>query len=325
MKAFFNLYLGGNTMPIRIPDNLPAREILEREHIFVMGEERAFHQDIRPLEIAILNLMPLKETTETQLLRLLGNTPLQINITLLFPKNHQTKNTAPEHLQSFYHSFDEIKYKNLDGMIITGAPVEDLPFEEVNYWEELKEIMEWSRTHVTSTLHICWGAQAGLYYHYGIQKHSLPQKMFGVFPHTVRVKSADLLRGFDDIFYVPHSRHTEVKLEDVYREPRLEVLSTSEESGLYIASSRHGSRIFVMGHSEYDPFTLKEEYTRDLGKRDDVPFPKYYFKDDDANQEPVVRWKSHSNLLFSNWLNYYVYQVTPFEIERVDGMPEYKK
>lgn len=312
-------------MPIRIPDNLPAREILEREHIFVMGEERAFHQDIRPLEIAILNLMPLKETTETQLLRLLGNTPLQINITLLFPKNHQTKNTAPEHLQSFYHSFDEIKYKNLDGMIITGAPVEDLPFEEVNYWEELKEIMEWSRTHVTSTLHICWGAQAGLYYHYGIQKHSLPQKMFGVFPHTVRVKSADLLRGFDDIFYVPHSRHTEVKLEDVYREPRLEVLSTSEESGLYIASSRHGSRIFVMGHSEYDPFTLKEEYTRDLGKRDDVPFPKYYFKDDDANQEPVVRWKSHSNLLFSNWLNYYVYQVTPFEIERVDGMPEYKK
>ncbi len=325
MKAFFNLYLGGNTMPIRIPDNLPAREILEREHIFVMGEERAFHQDIRPLEIAILNLMPLKETTETQLLRLLGNTPLHINITLLFPKNHQTKNTAPEHLQSFYHSFDEIKYKNLDGMIITGAPVEDLPFEEVNYWEELKEIMEWSRTHVTSTLHICWGAQAGLYYHYGIQKHSLPQKMFGVFPHTVRVKSADLLRGFDDIFYVPHSRHTEVKLEDVYREPRLEVLSTSEESGLYIASSRHGSRIFVMGHSEYDPFTLKEEYTRDLGKRDDVPFPKYYFKDDDANQEPVVRWKSHSNLLFSNWLNYYVYQVTPFEIERVDGMPEYKK
>ncbi len=325
MKAFFNLYLGGNTMPIRIPDNLPAREILEREHIFVMGEERAFHQDIRPLEIAILNLMPLKETTETQLLRLLGNTPLQINITLLFPKNHQTKNTAPEHLQSFYHSFDEIKYKNLDGMIITGAPVEDLPFEEVNYWEELKEIMEWSRTHVTSTLHICWGAQAGLYYHYGIQKHSLPQKMFGVFPHTVRVKSADLLRGFDDIFYVPHSRHTEVKLEDVYREPRLEVLSTSEESGLYIASSRHGSRIFVMGHSEYDPFTLKEEYTRDLGKRDDVPFPKYYFKDDDPNQEPVVRWKSHSNLLFSNWLNYYVYQVTPFEIERVDGMPEYKK
>lgn len=311
-------------MPIRIPDNLPAKEILEKEHIFVMGEERAFHQDIRPLEIAILNLMPLKETTETQLLRLIGNTPLQINITLLFPKNHQTKNTAPEHLKAFYHSFDEIKHKKLDGMIITGAPVEDLEFEEVNYWEELKEIMEWSRTNVTSTLHICWGAQAGLYYHYGIKKHKLPEKMFGVFAHTVRVKSADLMRGFDDVFYAPHSRHTEVKLEDVYNEPKLEVLSTSEESGLYIASSRHGSRIFVMGHSEYDPLTLKEEYVRDLGKRDDVPFPKHYFKDDDPKQDPVVTWKSHSNLLFCNWLNYYVYQVTPFEIERVNGMPEPK-
>ncbi|MCI9354669.1 MAG: homoserine O-succinyltransferase [Firmicutes bacterium] len=310
-------------MPIRIPDNLPAKEILEKEHIFVMGEERAFHQDIRPLEIAILNLMPLKETTETQLLRLLGNTPLQINITLLFPKNHQTKNTAPEHLKSFYHSFDEIKHKKLDGMIITGAPVEDLPFEEVNYWEELKEIMEWSRTNVTSTLHICWGAQAGLYYHYGIQKHTLCEKMFGVFPHTVRVKSADLVRGFDDEFYAPHSRHTEVKLEDIYKEPKLEVLSASEEAGLYIASSRHGSRIFVMGHSEYDPLTLKEEYVRDLGKRNDVPFPKHYFENDDPNKQPVVTWKSHSNLLFSNWLNYYVYQVTPFEIERVDGTPEY--
>lgn len=311
-------------MPIKIPDNLPAKEILEKEHIFVMGEERAFHQDIRPLEIAILNLMPLKETTETQLLRLLGNTPLQINITLLFPKNHQTKNTAPEHLQSFYHSFDEIKHRNLDGMIITGAPVEDLPFEQVHYWEELKEIMEWTRTHVTSTLHICWGAQAGLYYHYGIQKHQLDEKMFGVFAHTVRVKSADLMRGFDDIFYAPHSRHTEVKLEDIYNEPKLEVLSASEESGLYIASSRHGSRIFVMGHSEYDPLTLKEEYERDLGKRNDVPFPKHYFKNDDPNEAPVVTWKSHSNLLFSNWLNYYLYQVTPFEIERVDGKPEYK-
>ncbi len=311
-------------MPIRIPDNLPAKEILEKEHIFVMGEERAFHQDIRPLEIAILNLMPLKETTETQLLRLIGNTPLQINITLLFPKNHQTKNTAPEHLKAFYHSFDEIKHKKLDGMIITGAPVEDLEFEEVNYWEELKEIMEWTRTNVTSTLHICWGAQAGLYYHYGIKKHKLPEKMFGVFAHTVRVKSADLMRGFDDVFYAPHSRHTEVKLEDIYKEPKLEVLSTSEESGLYIASSRHGSRIFVMGHSEYDPLTLKEEYVRDLGKRDDVPFPKHYFKDDDPKQDPVVTWKSHSNLLFCNWLNYYVYQVTPFEIERVNGMPESK-
>ncbi|NDO45601.1 homoserine O-succinyltransferase [Clostridium sp. MD294] len=312
-------------MPIRIPDNLPAKEILEREHIFVMGEERAFHQDIRPLEIAILNLMPLKETTETQLLRLLGNTPLQINIILLFPKNHQTKNTAPEHLKAFYHSFDEIKHKKLDGMIITGAPVEDLPFEEVNYWEELKEIMEWSRKNVTSTLHICWGAQAGLYYHYGIQKHNLSEKMFGVFAHTVRVKSADLVRGFDDEFYAPHSRHTEVKLEDIYKEPKLEVLSASEEAGLYIASSRHGSRIFVMGHSEYDPLTLKEEYVRDLGKRNDVPFPKHYFENDDPNKQPVVTWKSHSNLLFSNWLNYYVYQVTPFEIERVDGTPEYKK
>lgn len=309
-------------MPIRIPDNLPAKEILLKEHIFVMGEERAFHQDIRPLEIAILNLMPLKETTEIQLLRLLGNTPLQINITLLFPKNHETKNTPSEHLKSFYHSFDEIKHKKLDGMIITGAPIEDLEFEKVNYWEELKEIMEWSKTHVTSTLHICWGAQAGLYYHYGITKHRLSEKMFGVFEHTVRVKSADLMRGFDDIFYAPHSRHTEVRVEDIYNEPRLEVLSTSNEAGLYIASSRHGSRIFVMGHSEYDPMTLNQEYQRDLGKRDDVPFPKHYFKNDDPNEPPVVCWKSHSNLLFSNWLNYYVYQVTPFEIERVNGMPE---
>lgn len=310
-------------MPIKVPDNLPAKKILENEHIFVMGESRAFHQDIRPLKIGILNLMPLKEVTEVQLLRLIGNTPLQIEITLLHPKSHDSKNTPPQHLQSFYHVFDEIKDQNFDGMIITGAPIELYEFEEVNYWKELVEIMEWTRTHVTSTMHICWGAQAGLYYHYGIQKYTLKEKMFGVFAHHINVKNVDLLRGFDDEFFVPHSRHTEVRCEDVKKEPKLQILSESEESGLYIASSKHGSRIFVMGHSEYDPMTLKSEYDRDKGIRNDVPIPKHYFKNDDPAKEPVVRWRSHSNLLFSNWLNYYVYQTTPFDIHKIKGNADF--
>lgn len=309
-------------MPIKIPDHLPAKKVLEKEHIFIMGEERAFHQDIRPLEIAILNLMPVKETTETQLLRLLGNTPLQINITLLHPKSHQSKNTDVAHLKSFYHTFEEIKEKKFDGMIITGAPIEGFAFEEINYWEELVEIMEWTKKHVTSTMHICWGAQAGLYYHYGIQKHQLKEKVFGVFPHNVCVKNIDLLRGFDDVFCAPHSRHTEVRIEDIRKEPKLKVLSESKEAGLYIASSSHGSRIFVMGHSEYDPLTLKEEYERDQLKRTDVPLPKHYFQDNDSKKPPLVRWRGHSNLLFSNWLNYYVYQTTPYEIEKVNPHKE---
>lgn len=304
-------------MPIKVPDNLPAKKILENEHIFVMEEDRAFHQDIRPLKIAILNLMPLKEVTEVQLLRLIGNTPLQIEITLLHPQSHDSKNTAPQHLQSFYHVFSEIKEQNFDGMIITGAPIELYEFEEVNYWKELAEIMEWTRSHVTSTMHICWGAQAGLYYHYGIGKYELKEKMFGVFKHHVNVKNVDLLRGFDDEFFVPHSRHTEVKCEDIRKEPKLQVLSESEESGLYIASSKHGSRIFVMGHSEYDPMTLKQEYDRDKEIRSDVPIPKHYFKDDNSIKEPIVRWRSHSNLLFSNWLNYYVYQETPYDLTEI--------
>lgn len=306
-------------MPIKVPDNLPAKAVLSNEHIFVMGESRAFHQDIRPLKIAILNLMPLKEVTEVQLLRLIGNTPLQIETTLLHPKSHDSKNTAAEHLKSFYHVFDEVKEQKFDGMIITGAPIELYEFEEVNYWNELVQIMEWTRTHVTSTLHICWGAQAGLYYHYGIPKYTLDEKMFGVFPHHIVKKNIDLLRGFDDEFFVPHSRHTEVRSEDVRKEPKLHILSESEESGLYIASSKHGSRIFVMGHSEYDPLTLKAEYDRDCKIRKDVPIPKHYFKDNDPKKDPVVRWRSHSNLLFSNWLNYYVYQTTPYDLENISG------
>ena len=302
-------------MPIKIPDHLPAKEILEKEHIFVMGEERAFHQDIRPLEIAILNLMPLKETTETQLLRLLGNTPLQVNITLLFPKNHETKNTAPEHLQSFYHTFDEIKHKKLDGMIITGAPIEDLPFEEVTYWEEMKEIMQWSRTHVTSTLHICWGAQAALYYHYGIQKHLLPEKLFGVFPHKKYLEQHDpLLKGIDDIFYVPHSRHTTVYLDEVKQVAELVPLCECAEEGvgLSVAKSKDNKKIFLMGHMEYDRNTLKTEYERDLAKGLPIQPPRNYFSDETCTTVNV-NWTSAANLFYTNWLNYYVYQVTPFK------------
>lgn len=299
-------------MPIKIPDNLPAKGILNSENIFVMDEGRAYHQDIRPLRIAILNLMPTKIVTETQLLRLLGNTPLQVEITLLHPESYECRNTPQEHLTTFYTTFSQINNQKFDGLIITGAPIELLEFEEVDYWGELKEIFEWSKTHVTSTLHICWGAQAGLYYHYGIPKYQLPEKMFGVFPHKISFKNEKLLRGFDDIFYVPHSRHTELRQSDIERSENLLILSASEESGIYLIASKDGKQIFITGHSEYDPYTLKAEYDRDLNRGLDIAIPKNYFPGDDTSKKPLVRWRGHSNLLFSNWLNYYVYQETPY-------------
>ncbi|WP_088185910.1 homoserine O-succinyltransferase [Desulfosporosinus sp. FKA] len=304
-------------MPIKIPEHLPAMEILNQENIFVMGYERAFHQDIRPLKIVILNLMPRKETTETQLLRLLGNSPLQVEIVLLRIESHHSKNTSQEHLDAFYQSFTDIKNHNYDGMIITGAPVEHLDFEEVTYWKDLQEIMDWTTTHVTSTFHICWGAQAGLYHHYGIPKYPLPEKMFGVFKHDVNrsgFNGMQLLRGFDDEFYVPHSRHTETKRSDLAEHPELEILSESSEAGVYIVVSRDRRHIFVTGHSEYDTLTLKEEYDRDLAKGLPLALPKNYFPNDDPTKIPVHRWRSHTNLLFQNWLNYYVYQETPYDL-----------
>jgi homoserine O-succinyltransferase len=299
-------------MPIKIPDNLPAKEILSNENIFVMGENRAYHQDIRPMKIVILNLMPTKIVTETQLLRLLGNSSLQVEITLIHPKSYTSKNTPEEHLISFYSHFEDIKENSFDGMIITGAPVEQLAFEEVDYWDELKEIFEWTKTNVTSTLHICWGAQAGLYYHYGIPKYPLSEKMFGVFSHNVNIKTEKLLRGFDDEFFAPHSRHTEVKREDIEKIDDLMILSESEDSGIYIVASKDGTKIFVTGHSEYDPLTLKLEYDRDFDKGLEIKVPRNYFPLDDASKAPMVKWRSHASLLFSNWLNYYVYQETPY-------------
>lgn len=301
-------------MPIKVPDNLPAKEILTKENIFVMDESRAFHQDIRPLKIIVLNLMPKKQETEVQLLRLLSNTPLQIDINLMHMESHISKNTSMVYLSNFYNTFADIKNKKFDGMIITGAPIELLEYEEITYWKELSEIMEWSKQNVTSTLHICWGAQAGLYYHFGIKKYKLDKKMFGVFEHTKVYKHVDLLRGFDDIFYVPHSRHTEVRKKDIENVKELEIWSESEESGVYIAAAYGGKQIFVTGHSEYDSNTLKSEYFRDKNKGLYIDIPKHYFKDDDIRNEPIVKWKSHSNLLFNNWLNYYVYQATPFDL-----------
>jgi homoserine O-succinyltransferase len=302
-------------MPIKIPDNLPAKEILSSENIFVMDEKTAYHQDIRPLKIVILNLMPTKIVTETQLLRLLGNTSLQIEIILLHPKTYTSKNTPEEHLVSFYNTFDEIKDKKYDGMIITGAPVEQLDFEEVEYWEELKAIFEWSKLNVTSTFHICWGAQAGLYYHYNIPKYPLSKKMFGVFEHKINKKNEKLLRGFDDLFYAPHSRHTEIKRSDIEKNTSLSILSESKESGVYIVASVDRKHIFVTGHSEYDPLTLKAEYDRDLLKGLDIEIPQNYYLDNNPSKEPIIKWRSHANLLFSNWLNYYVYQETPYYLE----------
>lgn len=306
-------------MPIKVSDSLPAIEILNNENIFVITETRALTQDIRPLEIAVLNLMPTKIETETQLLRVLGNTPLQINVQFINTKTHESKNTSKSHIETFYKTFDEIKDSKFDGLIITGAPVEKMAFEEVDYWEELCEIMEWSKTNVTSTFHICWGAQAALYYHYGVPKYEVPEKVFGVFPHKVvpEKKHKMLLRGYDDIFYVPQSRHTEVREEDINKVPALEILAKSDESGVYIVTDRNERRFFITGHSEYDPHTLKNEYDRDVAKGLDIKVPANYFPDDDPTKEPMVTWRAHANLLYSNWLNYYVYQTTPYDIKTI--------
>lgn len=301
-------------MPIKIPDGLPAKEVLATENIFVMDESVAYHQDIRPLRIVILNLMPTKETTETQLLRLIGNTPLQVEIVLLHPKTHVSKNTSADHLEAFYKTFDEIAHQRFDGLIITGAPVEQMPFEEVNYWEELTQIMDWSVRNVTSTFHICWAAQAGLYHHYGIPKYDLDEKIFGVYPHTICKRNVKLLRGFDELFYVPQSRHTEIRKEDIEQVADLEILSESEESGVYIVASKNGRQFFVTGHSEYDPTTLKFEYDRDVAKGLRTNVPKNYYPGDDPSRQPLSTWRAHANLLYSNWLNYYVYQETPYEL-----------
>lgn len=301
-------------MPIKVPDNLPATETLNNENIFVMTQERAFQQDIRPLKIVIMNLMPTKVVTETQLLRLLGNTPLQVDIVFIHPKNHESKNTPKEHLMQFYNTFDEIKNEKFDGMIITGAPIEQLDFEQITYWGEFKEIMDWSNRNVFSRLYICWGAQAALYYNYNIPKVSLPKKMFGVFSHSVKKKNVKLLRGFDDRFYVPHSRHTTVNKEDIENHPDLEILCESEKAGVYMVMSKDQRDIFVTGHPEYDPLTLKAEYDRDVDKGLDINIPNNYFENDDPTNEPIVRWRGHGNLFYNNWLNYYVYQETPFNL-----------
>ena len=301
-------------MPIQIPNDLPAAGILQNENIFVMNENRAMTQDIRPLEIVLLNLMPTKIATETQLSRLLGNTPLQVHLELMHTTSHKAKNVSQEHLLTFYKSFDELKDRKFDGMVITGAPVENLAFEDVDYWDELCKIMEWSKTNVHSTFHICWGAQAGLYYHYGVQKRPLNEKMFGVFPHTADYKRSILLRGFDDEFWVPHSRHTTVLREDIEAVPGLKIIASSEEAGVYAVMSKAGRHIFITGHSEYDAETLKTEYLRDKNLGLPIKVPKNYFPGDDDTKDPIVRWRSHANLLFSNWLNYFVYQTTPYDI-----------
>lgn len=301
-------------MPIKIPNELPATKILTAENIFVMTETRAVTQDIRPLQILLLNLMPTKVDTETQLSRLLGNTPLQVELTLIHTESHKSKNTSEEHLLSFYQVFDDVKSRFFDGMIITGAPVEHLKFEDVEYWDELCQIMEWSKTHVYSTFHICWGAQAGLYYHFGIPKVNLEQKLFGVFPHTADYKKSILLRGFDDVFYLPHSRHTTIRREDIENEPRLKICASSKSAGVSIMMTSLGRQIFVTGHAEYDQYTLDKEYRRDLLAGKEIECPKNYYPDNDMSQAPVVTWRSHANLLYSNWLNYFVYQSTPYEI-----------
>lgn len=304
-------------MPIRIPNDLPAAQVMQQENIFVMKHQRATTQQIRPLEIVVLNLMPTKIVTETQLTRLLGNTPLQVNLELMHTSTHRSKNVPEEHLLTFYKTFDEIKDRKFDGMVITGAPVELMEFEDVDYWPELCRIMEWSKTHVHSTLHICWGAQAGLYYHYGINKQPLERKLFGVYPHTADYKRAILLRGFDDTFYVPHSRHTTVLREDIEAVQGLKILASSEEAGVYAVMNKNGHHIFITGHSEYDARTLESEYLRDKKLGKPIAVPENYYPDDDDTKEPIVRWRGHANLLFSNWLNYFVYQTTPYDIETV--------
>lgn len=302
-------------MPLNISDNLPAVKILENENIFVMKETRAVHQDIRPLQILIFNLMPTKITTETQILRLLSNTPLQVEITLINTRMHLSKNTPKEHLDAFYQTFNDISVHKYDGLIITGAPIEHLKFEEVDYWEEMVTIMDWAEKHVTSTMFICWASQAGLYHHYGIQKYMMKEKMFGVYKHKVYNRTNVLLRGFDDEFYAPHSRYTEVRRQEIEKINDLDILADSEEAGIYLVASKDMKKIFVTGHSEYDPLTLKSEYERDINKGLDISIPDNYFLNNDPSLDPVVRWRSHANLLFSNWLNYCVYQVTPYILD----------
>ncbi len=305
-------------MPINIPASLPANSLLQKENIFVMEEERASHQDIRPLKIAILNLMPKKIETETQLLRLLSNSPLQIDLELLQTASYTSKNTPEKHLFKFYKTINDVRNEKFDGLIITGAPVEQMPFEDVDYWEELCDIMEWSKTNVYSTLHICWGAQAGLYYHYGIQKYGLDKKMFGVFSHRLANPLHQLVRGFDEVFYVPHSRHTEVRIDDIKKCEDLEILAYSEEAGAHIIADKFGRQFFVTGHSEYDRETLATEYFRDVDKGLPIEIPKNYFEDDDPSKSPVLSWRSHANLFFVNWLNYFVYQQTPFNLDEME-------
>ena len=305
-------------MPIKTMSELPAKEILERENIFVMDENRAAHQDIRPISIAIVNLMPLKEDTELQILRSLSNTPLQVDVSFVALESHESTHTSLSHLNKFYQSFAEIRNQNFDGLIITGAPVEQMDYEQVDYWDEISQIMEWSKTHATSTLHLCWGAQAGLYYHYGIPKRPLEEKMFGVFRHKVMNRKIPLVRGFDDYFYAPHSRHTEVAKEDIEKESKLTILAESEEAGVFLVINEDGSQIFVMGHPEYDRVTLHKEYKRDKDKGLAIKPPVNYYPDDDDTKKPMLLWRSHGNILYANWLNYYVYQQTPFEFINTD-------
>lgn len=302
-------------MPIKVQAELPAKEILERENIFVMDENRAVHQDIRPIKILILNLMPLKEETELQLLRSLSNTPLQVDVTFMVMSSHESKNTSTSHLNKFYVVFDQIKDQKFDGMIITGAPVENMEFEEVDYWEEMVKIMDWSDRNVTSTIYLCWAAQAGLYHHYGLQKKKLPHKMFGLFWHKVLNRKIPLVRGFDDVFLAPHSRHTEVPIEDIRACGKITILAESEEAGFFLGMAKEGRQIFVMGHPEYDRVTLDGEYKRDLGKGMDIRLPKNYYQNDDDSVKPLLMWRAHANNLYTNWLNYYVYQSTPYDLE----------
>ncbi len=304
-------------MPLRLPDKLPAIEFLKHENIFVLGDERANSQDIRPLRIVVLNLMPLKITTETDLIRLLSNSPLQLDIQFMKVKAHTSKNTPVEHMQAFYRDFEKMADEKFDGMIITGAPVEHLEYEQVNYWEEVSGIFDWARTHVTSTLYICWAAQAGLYHHYGVPKYALPEKMFGIFPQTPLCLSLPIFRGFDDVFYMPHSRHTELRREDILAVPELSIIAESPQSGVGMVMARGGREIFITGHSEYSPYTLDTEYKRDLGKGLPIKMPLNYYRNDDPSQPPLVTWRAHGNLLFQNWLNYYVYQETPYDINDI--------
>ena len=305
-------------MPLRLPDKLPAIEFLKHENIFVLGDERANSQDIRPLRIVVLNLMPLKITTETDLIRLLSNSPLQLDIQFMKVKAHTSKNTPVEHMQAFYRDFEKMADEKFDGMIITGAPVEHLEYEQVNYWEEVSGIFDWARTHVTSTLYICWAAQAGLYHHYGVPKYALPEKMFGIFPQTPLCPSLPIFRGFDDVFYMPHSRHTELRREDILAVPELSLIAESPQSGVGMVMARGGREIFITGHSEYSPYTLDTEYKRDLGKGLPIKMPLNYYRNDDPSQPPLVTWRAHGNLLFQNWLNYYVYQETPYDINAIN-------